>query len=126
MYYDYREPYRLMPSHRVLAVNRGEAEGFLKVALDVDAQSACRLCQEGYVRPGSVTSPLVEAACQDAYQRLIAPSLENELRGDLTHKAQSAAIRVFALNLKPLLMQPPVRGKAAFPSMAGLPRQRKP
>lgn len=114
MYYEYQEPMRLMASHRVLAVNRGEAEGFLKVSLEVDAQQAENEVCALYVRPGSTTTPLVEAAARDAYSRLIAPSLENELRGDLTERAQEAAIRVFALNLKPLLMQPPVRGKVAM------------
>ncbi len=114
MYYEHQETMRLMASHRVLAVNRGEAEGFLKVSLEVDAQQAENEVCALYVRPGSTTTPLVEAAAQDAYSRLIAPSLENELRGDLTERAQEAAIRVFALNLKPLLMQPPVRGKVAM------------
>ena len=114
MYYEHQEPMRLMASHRVLAVNRGEAEGFLKVSLEVDAQQAENEVCALYVRPGSTTTPLVEAAARDAYSRLIAPSLENELRGDLTERAQEAAIRVFALNLKPLLMQPPVRGKVAM------------
>ena len=114
MYYEYQEPMRLMASHRVLAVNRGEAEGFLKVSLEVDAQQAENEVCALYVRPGSTTTPLVEAAARDAYSRLIAPSLENELRGNLTERAQEAAIRVFALNLKPLLMQPPVRGKVAM------------
>ena len=114
MYYEHQEPMRLMASHRVLAVNRGEAEGFLKVSLEVDAQQAENEVCALYVRPGSTTTPLVEAAARDAYSRLIAPSLENEMRGDLTERAQEAAIRVFALNLKPLLMQPPVRGKVAM------------
>ena len=114
MYYEHQETMRLMASHRVLAVNRGEAEGFLKVSLEVDAQQAENEVCALYVRPGSTTTPLVEAAARDAYSRLIAPSLENELRGDLTERAQEAAIRVFALNLKPLLMQPPVRGKVAM------------
>ncbi len=114
MYYGHQETMRLMASHRVLAVNRGEAEGFLKVSLEVDAQQAENEVCALYVRPGSTTTPLVEAAARDAYSRLIAPSLENELRGDLTERAQEAAIRVFALNLKPLLMQPPVRGKVAM------------
>ena len=114
MYYEYQEPLRLMASHRVLAVNRGEAEGFLKVNLEVDAQQAENEVCALYVRPGSTTTALVDAAARDAYSRLIAPSLENELRGDLTERAQEAAIRVFALNLKPLLMQAPVRGKVAM------------
>ncbi|MBQ8535867.1 MAG: RNA-binding transcriptional accessory protein, partial [Clostridia bacterium] len=114
MYYDRQEPLNRMPSHRVLAVNRGEAEGFLKVSLGVDEAACCRAIEEMYVREGSVTSPLVKDACDDAYSRLIAPSLENEMRSELTAKAQTAAIRVFALNLRPLLMQPPVKGKTAL------------
>lgn len=114
MYYDYQEPLRLMPSHRILAMNRGEAEGFLKVGLAVEEADAIREVAAPFVRPGSITTPYVQAAAEDGYRRLIAPSLENELRGALTDKAQEAAVRVFAQNLKPLLMQPPVRGKAAI------------
>ncbi len=114
MYYGRQEPLRLMPSHRILAMNRGEAEGFLKVSLEVNEGDAIREVAIPYVRPGSITTPYVEKAAEDAYQRLIAPSLENELRGDLTDRAQKAAIQVFAQNLKPLLMQPPVRGKVTL------------
>ena len=115
MYYDYHEPLRLMPSHRVLAMNRGEKEGFLKVGLAVDEQQVQRIIQQEYVaHTGSLATQYVISACEDAYTRLIAPSLDTELRNDLTDKAQQAAIRVFALNLKPLLMQPPVKGKVAM------------
>lgn len=115
MYYDYQEPLRLMPSHRVLAMNRGEKEGFLKVELVVDEQQVQRIIQQEYVaHTGSIATQYVVSACEDAYTRLIAPSLDTELRNDLTDKAQQAAIRVFALNLKPLLMQPPVKGKVAM------------
>ena len=115
MYYDYQEPLRLMPSHRVLAMNRGEKEGFLKVGLAVDEQQVQRIIQQEYVaHTGSIATQYVISACEDAYTRLIAPSLDTELRNDLTDKAQQAAIRVFALNLKPLLMQPPVKGKVAM------------
>ena len=115
MYYDYQEPLRLMPSHRVLAMNRGEKEGFLKVGLAVDEQQVQRIIQQEYVaHTGSLATQYVISACEDAYTRLIAPSLDTELRNDLTDKAQQAAIRVFALNLKPLLMQPPVKGKVAM------------
>lgn len=116
MYYDHREPLRLMPSHRVLAMNRGEKEGFLKVALDVDKERAQQLVRAGFVKPmsNSAASAYVAQACDDAYTRLIAPSLDTELRAELTDKASTAAIRVFALNLRPLLMQPPVRGKVAM------------
>lgn len=115
MYYDYQEPLRLMPSHRVLAMNRGEKEGFLKVGLDVNEGGVQRIIQADYVaHTGSLATDYVTRACEDAYTRLIAPSLDTELRNDLTAKAQTAAIRVFAMNLKPLLMQPPVRGKVAM------------
>jgi len=115
MYYDYQEPLRLMPSHRVLAMNRGEKEGFLKVGLDVNEGGVQRIIQSDYVaHTGSLATDYVVKACEDAYSRLIAPSLDTELRNELTAKAQTAAIRVFAMNLKPLLMQPPVRGKVAM------------
>ena len=115
MYYDYQEPLRLMPSHRVLAMNRGEKEGFLKVGLDVNEGAVQRIIQSEYVaHTGSLATEYVVKACEDAYTRLIAPSLDTELRNELTDKAQTAAIRVFAMNLKPLLMQPPVRGKVAL------------
>lgn len=115
MYYDYQEPLRTMPSHRVLAMNRGEKEGFLKVGLDVNEGGVQRIIQSDYVaHTGSLATDYVTRACEDAYTRLIAPSLDTELRNELTDKAQTAAIRVFAMNLKPLLMQPPVRGKVAM------------
>ncbi|MCH5287707.1 MAG: RNA-binding transcriptional accessory protein [Christensenellaceae bacterium] len=115
MYYDHQEPLRLMPSHRVLAMNRGEKEGFLKVGLDVSIPSAQALVRQDYVSDHpSPAKPYVERACEDAYTRLIAPSLDTELRNELTDKAQTAAIHVFAMNLRPLLMQPPVRGKVAM------------
>ena len=115
MYYDYSEPLRQMPSHRVLAMNRGEKEGFLKVGLEVGEGGVQRVIQSDYVaHTGSLATEYVIRACEDAYTRLIAPSLDTELRGNLTARAQTAAIRVFAMNLKPLLMQPPVRGRVAM------------
>ena len=115
MYYDRSEPWKLMPSHRVLAMNRGEKEGFLKVKLEVSEAAAQGIIQADYVaHTGSLATQYVQRACEDAYTRLIAPSIETELRGDLTDRASAAAIRVFALNLKPLLMQPPVRGRVAI------------
>ncbi len=115
MYYDHREPLRLMPSHRVLAMNRGEKEGFLKVALEVDRERAQQLVRGCFVKQNSgEAGNYVAQACDDAYTRLIAPSLDTELRAELTDKASAAAIKVFALNLRPLLMQPPVRGKVAM------------
>ena len=115
MYYDRAEPMRLMPSHRILAMNRGEKEGYLKVELDVQEANAQRIIQSEYViSTGSAATEYVMRACDDAYTRLIAPSLDTELRGEMTDRAQKEAIRVFAMNLKPLLMQPPVRGKVAI------------
>ena len=115
MYYDHREPLRLMPGHRVLAMNRAEKEGAIKVALEVNVQTAQSVVRAGYVRNnGSTACEYVARACDDAYTRLIAPSLDTELRGEMTDKAQTAAIRVFALNLKPLLMAPPVKGRTAI------------
>jgi len=115
MYYDRQEPLRAMPSHRVLAMNRGEKEGYLKVHLDVQEANVQRIIHGEYVvNTGSAATEYVARACDDAYTRLIAPSLETELRGELTDKAQKEAIHVFAMNLKPLLMQPPVKGKVAI------------
>ena len=115
MYYDRHEPLRQMPSHRVLAMDRGEKEGALKVSLEINEATVQRTIRNDYViNTGSDASEYVGRACDDAYKRLIAPSLDNELRGELTARAQKDAIRVFAMNLKPLLMQPPVRGRVAI------------
>lgn len=114
MYYDYEEPAAKIPSHRILAINRGEKDGFLKVGLTVD-EALCldRLCRQ-FVREGSITSGSVKLAAEDAYKRLIAPSLERELRNDLTDRASEQAIKNFGVNLKALLMQPPVKGKVTL------------
>ena len=115
MYYEHQEPLRLMPSHRVLAMNRGEKEGFLKVELAVGETGVRNAIHSEYViSTGSPATAYVARACDDAYSRLIAPSLDTELRGEITDRAQKEAIRVFAMNLKPLLMQPPVRGKVVI------------
>ncbi|MBQ6175137.1 MAG: RNA-binding transcriptional accessory protein [Clostridia bacterium] len=115
MYYGKQEPLRSMPSHRVLAMNRGEKEGWLKVSLSVDGEHARTNTRQGWVLgTGSPASAYVARACDDAYDRLIAPSLDNELRGTLTDRAQEAAIKVFAMNLRPLLMQPPLRNRVVL------------
>lgn len=115
MFYDRAEPMRTMPPHRILAVNRGEKEGFLKVAIQVPEENALGIVRKAYVKQEDTpASRLVSQACDDAYDRLIAPSVETEFRSLLTETAQAAAIRVFAMNLKPLLMQPPVHGKVAL------------
>ena len=115
MYADKREPYRSIPSHRVLAIDRGEREGSIKVSLEANDETAVRMIERRYVRDnGSAASAYVASACEDAFKRLIAPSVVNEMRHDLTERAQKDAIRVFATNLRSLLMQPPVRGKVAI------------
>ena len=110
LYYDFRQPLSKLQSHQILAVNRGEREDYLKVSVEVDPALALRIVRNHSVRAGSAATPLVEAAAADAYDRLIAPSIEREVRNALTERASESAIRNFALNLKPLLMQPPVKG----------------
>ncbi len=114
MYKDYSEPVSEIKSHRVLAVNRGEAEGCLKVKIDFDKAFGTRICQAFAVRAGSVTSYLVEEAAADAYERLIFPSMEREIRSLLTEEASEQAIKMFEVNLRPLLMQPPLKGKVVL------------
>ena len=114
MYYDYREAAARMASHRVLAVNRGEREGFLKVSLIAPQEAAAALVKGAFVRGASASSQQVAAACEDAWERLLFPSLEREIRNELTDRANAAAIQVFSENLHQLLMQPPVKGKVTL------------
>ena len=114
MYYDYREPLGRVQGYRVLALNRGEREGFLKVGLEVPEAEALREIKRLVIRPVSISNPFVAAAAEDAWRRLLFPSLEREVRGELTDDACEQAIRAFGLNLKPLLMQPPVRGRVTM------------
>ena len=114
MYYDFSQSLRRLQNHQVLALNRGEKEGFLKIKLQVEPSEALSLLYRQYVRPETPASDRIRSACEDAYTRLIFPSLEREIRSELTDKAQEAAISVFALNLRPLLMQPPIRGKTCL------------
>ncbi|MBM6994418.1 RNA-binding transcriptional accessory protein [Paenibacillus sp. DXFW5] len=111
MYYNYREAAKKMPSHRILAMNRGERENVLKVSLEVDAEAICRYIAGQVIRGRSATEDVLRAVIDDAYKRLIAPSIEREVRGELTEKAEAQAISIFAGNLRSLLLQPPVRGK---------------
>ena len=115
-YYDYAEPLAKIPGHRVLALDRGEREGYLKVGIQVDAERAGAIVAWMFARKktGGASAALVEAAALDAYRRLIHPSLENELRGELTDAAAEGAIRVFGDNLCQLLLQPPIRGKTVM------------
>ncbi len=114
LYYDFSEPVGRAQSHRVLAVNRGEKENFLKAGIEVDPVLAMGIVRNHCVRPGSITSDFVAAAAEDAYRRLIFPSVEREIRAALTDMASEQAIRMFALNLRPLLMQPPVRNRVTM------------
>ena len=110
LYYDFHQLVSKLQSHQVLALNRGEKEGFLKVALDLDRAEAMQLIRKRVVKPGSPAMEFLAAAAEDSYDRLLAPSMERELRTMLTDAANEAAIHNFALNLRPLLMQPPVKG----------------
>lgn len=109
-YYDYNEPVSKIAEHRVLAINRGEKEEFLKVTVEVDKEAALKIITDKILKEGSISTELVSEAAQDSYDRLIFPSIEREIRNELTESAEEAAIKVFALNLKNLLMQPPVKG----------------
>ena len=111
IYADYKEPISSVKNHRILALNRGEKEGFLKVAIEVDDAFAKRITCANFLKGNGECSMLVKQACEDAYSRLIAPSVEREVRADLFEIASEQAIKTFELNLKPLLMQPPLKDK---------------
>ena len=113
-YYDYAEPLRRVPPHRILAIDRGEREGFLSVRVEVNADYIRTYLQSRTCRGESRCRVYVADAAADAYDRLIAPSVQNELRGALTETAHAQAMRVFGENLKHLLLQPPVRGKVVM------------
>ena len=110
LYYDFRQNVGKLQGHQVLAVNRGEREEFLKVSVVTDRDAALVTLRRSVVKPGSKAMEFVKAAAEDAYDRLLYPSLEREIRNILTEEASEGAIHNFALNLRPLLMQPPVKG----------------
>ncbi|MBE6996016.1 MAG: RNA-binding transcriptional accessory protein [Ruminococcaceae bacterium] len=114
LYYDFSQPISRLQGHQVLAINRGEKEEKLKVGVELDAELALRTVRRHVVVPGSAAMEFVKAAAEDAYDRLIFPSLEREARSALTESAAEGAIGQFALNLRPLLMQPPVKGKVTM------------
>ena len=114
LYYDFKTAVSRAQGHQILAINRGEREEKLKVAVEVDRGLALPMINRRVVVPGSAAMAFVRAAAEDAYDRLIAPSLEREIRNMLTEQADEGAIRMFALNLRPLLMQPPVKGKVTM------------
>lgn len=109
-YYDFAESVKKIAGHRVLAIDRGEKEGVLKVSVDVAEGAGERACTKRYVKNDSPCGKLCEAACVDSYKRLIYPSIEREIRAELSSNAQEGAIKVFSSNLRQLLMQPPVKG----------------
>ncbi len=110
MYYDYQEAAAKIAPHRVLAINRGEREGFLSIALKVDEEKIMRRIKERFVKEG-VTEEYLQKASLDAYKRLLAPYVERDIRRQLTEDAQEHAMKVFARNLRGLLLQPPIRDK---------------
>ncbi|MFU0832003.1 MAG: 30S ribosomal protein S1 [Oscillospiraceae bacterium] len=114
LYYDYREPARKIAGHRVLAIDRGEKEGFLKVSLELDRVRGMNIVLSEYPVGNTPCAEAVRTACEDAYDRLIFPSIEREIRSMLTEAADESAIKVFAVNLRQLFMQPPVRGKVTM------------
>ena len=114
MYADYSESVAEMKSHRILAVNRGEKEGFLKVKVVFNDVIAKRIASAGYLKDGGESTKLVQEAAEDGYDRLIYPSIEREIRASLTERAGEQAIKMFEVNLKPLLMQPPVKDKVTL------------
>ncbi len=114
LYYDFEQPLSRLQGHQILAINRGEKEKMLSVTVLLDREQALPLLRRAVVKPGSAAMDFVKAAAEDAYDRLIYPSLEREMRASLTERADEGAIGQFALNLKPLLMQPPVKGKVTM------------
>ena len=114
MYYDYTEPVAKTQGYRVLALNRGEREGILKVDVEVDDALALQEIRRAVFRGVSISNAFIVSCCEDAWKRLIQPSAEREIRAELTDSANEAAIRSFGQNLQPLLMQPPLRGRVTM------------
>ena len=110
LYYDFSQPACKLQGHQVLALNRGEREEYLRIGVSVDRVAAMQIIRRAVVVPGTPAMQFMIAAAEDSYDRLLAPSLERELRAALTERANDSAIHNFALNLRPLLMQPPVKG----------------
>ncbi len=114
LYYDFKQPVAKLQGHQILAINRGEKEGMLKASLELDRDLALQRVRRAVIVPGSAAMAFVRAAADDAFDRLIWPSMEREKRAALTDMACEGAIKMFAVNLKPLLMQPPVKGKVTM------------
>lgn len=111
MYDNYKSPIKTLPSHRILAINRGEKEKYLKVSLVLKQQIAIDVIAKKYIKENSPYLDLLNTIAEDAYDRLIFPSLEREIRNELTDTASEQAIKMFEVNLKPLLMQPPLKNR---------------
>ncbi|MCL2018588.1 MAG: RNA-binding transcriptional accessory protein [Oscillospiraceae bacterium] len=109
LYYEFNENIPRLQSHRILAINRGEKEKFLKVSVDIDPVDSLKIIKRNVLKHNSISTDFVATAAEDAYSRLIFPSLEREIRNNLTDMASEQAIKMFGLNLKPTLMQPPVK-----------------
>jgi len=110
MYYEFSQEVRNIPAHRILAINRGEREDFLKVTLRVNDHDCIAILEKAFIRQESITTPQVRLAIEDSWERLLSPSLEREIRNELTDRANTSAIQVFGKNLHQLLMAPPVKG----------------
>ncbi len=111
MYYDFKEPVQKIVSHRILAINRGEREKYLQVKILVPDDEIIEIIKAEYIKKSSPTSHLMENAIEDAYKRLIWPSIEREIRNMLTEEAEEQALSTFSKNLKHLILQPPVKGR---------------
>ena len=115
MYYEYEEPVNKVAGHRVLAINRGENEKFLTVKVEAPVERILQFLRtKTIINDNHVTSPILEEVITDSYDRLIAPAIEREIRGELTEKAEDGAISVFGKNLEQLLLQPPIKGKVVL------------
>jgi len=113
-YYDFSKPVKYVMGHQILAVNRGEKEGFLKVSISLERDAALQRINRMVIIPGSSAMQFIRSVVEDAYDRLIFPSMERETRNSLTDMACDGAIKMFGTNLRPLLMQPPVKGSVTM------------
>ncbi len=114
MYYAFSEAVKRIVPHRILALNRGEAEGILRVKIDIDASPILTYLQRTYIPKSTVAAPYLQAMLEDSYKRLLAPAVERDLRNELTEIAEEQAIRIFSENLRPLLLQAPVKAKTVL------------
>ena len=114
MYYDYSEEVNKIPSHRILAINRGEKEKVLQVKIVVDEEKIIKYLEKEILKANPITDEYLKVSIKDSLKRLIYPSIEREVRNELTNIGEEGAIRIFKENLKSLLMQPPIKGKVVM------------